>query len=79
MKLQGSLIENKMAIKYRAARIMSKLTGKRYEVDHVIPLQGELVSGLHHEDNLQILTKKQNCSKHNKFEPQFIEWGLKVA
>lgn len=40
------------------------------EVDHVVPLQGELVSGLHCEFNLQILTKIANRSKKNRFDPE---------
>lgn len=40
-----------------------------FVVDHEIPLQGELVSGLHVENNLQIITLIENASKNNKFTP----------
>ena len=38
-----------------------------YSVDHIIPLQGKLVSGFHIETNLQYLTISENSSKGNKF------------
>lgn len=49
--------------------VAAKLAGctEVFVVDHIIPLQGANVSGLHIESNLQIITQSENSSKANKF------------
>lgn len=53
---------------YKTAHEMSVNDGIKYEVDHIIPLQGKNVTGLHVENNLQIINMTTNRQKAYKFE-----------
>lgn len=52
---------------YELAALRTRITGIAWHVDHVIPLQGETVSGLHTPYNLQVIVGKINQSKSNSF------------
>lgn len=53
---------------YQQAKTLSEQTGIPHHVDHIIPLIGEFVSGLHVESNLQILPATDNIRKRNRFD-----------
>jgi len=40
-----------------------------HDVDHIVPLQSDLVCGLHCEANLQYLPSRENQSKKNRYWP----------
>lgn len=60
---------DKKAIKniYEECILIKQKTGINHEVDHVIPLCGISVTGLHIASNLSIVTAKFNRNKSNKF------------
>lgn len=63
-------LEKIRLIYVKCARLCEE-TGLEYQVDHIIPLQGKTVSGLHVHNNLQIITAKENQKKLNILLPEF--------
>lgn len=54
-----------MAGFYELAQLF-KRAGLNLHVDHIVPLQGKNVCGLHWEGNMQLLLASKNVSKGNK-------------
>lgn len=58
---------------------VSEAMGEMFAVDHFIPLNSDIVSGLHCPENLVIIDSKDNMKKGNKFSPIEIRGGYEKS
>lgn len=53
--------------KYQLAAMYNREGLERWDVDHIVPLQGRKVSGLHVPSNLRVIKSDENKRKANKY------------
>jgi hypothetical protein len=58
----------KIRCMYQLAAMYTRENSEPWHVDHVIPLQGLKVSGLHVPNNLRVIRGLDNIKKKNKYE-----------
>lgn len=71
-------VKKKVLSVYIQAQVKNLETKKRWQVDHIIPLYGVNICGLHVPNNLRVVSKAANQAKSNYFKPYIEKEGKKT-
>lgn len=61
-------MRNEIKLKYLISGRLSSIHKVEYHVDHIVPICGDKVCGLHVPWNLQVILGEENLQKSNNFE-----------
>ena len=67
--------QRKIETIYAIADFLTEKTGIVYQVDHVYPLKGKTMCGLHTHHNMRVITALANQKKGNRLDPEFDTWS----
>ena len=69
--------KQKIGAIYTTARYYNELFTESapWSVDHIVPVQGENVCGLHVEQNLRVIPLRENIVKKNRLTPDLVYHG----
>jgi hypothetical protein len=57
---------------YKRAKAIERMTGEKQHVDHIVPLNGKTVCGLHVENNLRVVPALVNLTKANNLDESLL-------